>query len=72
MADAPHAMTEVALRFTLNGRATQCTVPVARTTAHEAFKQLPASFADPVVTHSYAVAAGTALLSRQLAGAAHG
>ena len=45
---------------------------VARTTAHEAFKQLPASFADPVVTHSYAVAAGTALLSRQLAGAAHG
>ena len=33
MADAPHAMTEVALRFTLNGRATQCTVPVARTLA---------------------------------------
>lgn len=45
---------------------------VARNTAHEAFKQLPASFADPVATHSYAVAAGAALLSRQLAGAAHG
>ena len=45
---------------------------MARDIAHEAFSQLPATFADPVVTHSYAVAAGTALLSRQLAGAAHG
>ncbi len=45
---------------------------VARNVAHDAFAQLPASFADPVVTHSYAVAAGAALLSRQLAGAAHG
>ena len=44
----------------------------ARTIARDAFAQLPASFADPVVTHSYAVAAGTALLSRQLAGAPHG
>lgn len=33
MADAPYAVTEVALRFTLNGRATECTVPVARTLA---------------------------------------
>ena len=44
----------------------------ARTIAGDAFAQLPASFADPVLTHSYAVAAGTALLSRQLAGAPHG
>lgn len=44
----------------------------ARTIARDAFAQLPGSFADPVVTHSYAVAAGTALLSRQLAGAPHG
>jgi len=44
----------------------------ARTIARDAFAQLPAPFADPVVTHSYAVAAGTALLSRQLAGASHG
>lgn len=33
MADVPNAVTEVALRFSLNGRATECTVPVARTLA---------------------------------------
>ena len=47
-------------------------VATARTIADDAFMQLPASFADPVVTHSYAVAAGTTLLARQLAGASHG
>ena len=33
MADVPHAVSEVVLLFRLNGRATQCTVPVARTLA---------------------------------------
>jgi carbon-monoxide dehydrogenase medium subunit len=44
----------------------------AREIASDAFAQLPSTFADPVVTHSYAKAAGSALLARQLAGAVHG
>lgn len=44
----------------------------ARDIAREAFAQLPDLFHDPVLTRNYAVAAGSALLARQLAGAAHG
>jgi carbon-monoxide dehydrogenase medium subunit len=43
----------------------------SRDIAREAFAQLPAAFADPVVTRTYAQNAGAALLARQLAGAAH-
>ena len=39
--------------------------------ARELFKQLPPSFADPVVTHHYAQTAGAVLLARRLAGVAH-
>ena len=39
--------------------------------ARELFKQLPARFADPVLTHSYAKTAGAVLLARRLAGVAH-
>ena len=39
--------------------------------AQELFKQLPETFADPVVTHTYAKTAGAVLLARRLAGLAH-
>ena len=53
----PHDLTGMAAR--------------ARDIAVDAFAQLPESFADPVVTFDYAKAAGSVLLARQLAGAAH-
>lgn len=69
---ATEYLTPVVLELALPVADLAQVAATARDIAHDAFKQLPAWFADPVVTHPYAVAAGTALLSRQLAGAAHG
>ena len=43
----------------------------ARAIAGDAFSQLPAAFADPVVSHAYARAAGAALLARRLESLPH-
>jgi carbon-monoxide dehydrogenase medium subunit len=61
----------VLLELPLPGATLGDVVRSARDVADRAFAQLPAAFADPVVTHAYCTAAGTTLLARQLAGIAH-
>jgi carbon-monoxide dehydrogenase medium subunit len=69
---ATEYLRPVQLELDLPGRDVTAIANSARAIARDAFAQLPSTFADPVVTHSYAKAAGSALLARQLAGAVHG
>jgi carbon-monoxide dehydrogenase medium subunit len=69
---ATEYLRPVQLELNLAGNDVAAVANSARAIARDAFAQLPSTFADPVVTHSYAMAAGSALLARQLAGAVHG
>ena len=69
---ATEYLRPVRLALNLPGDDIAAVAKSAREIARDAFAQLPSTFADPVVTRSYAMAAGSALLARQLAGAVHG
>ena len=69
---ATEYLRPAALELALPGGDLATLANSARAIAREAFAQLPDWFHDPVLTRNYAMAAGSVLLARQLAGAAHG